>query len=175
MTRLLLTTALLLLSSCALNSEVRTSDETDAALIYGFFDMSDAPYELGCVRVTQAEKVGIAYRQSCMTTYADGLFFIENVPPMKYHVPFFYAGGKLHTISSDEKDLIDVPAKSLYFLGSFKYKVLYRDLGDILKLTPEQYGLNKVKNPGEKAVLKMLLERVQDPRWKARIKAKLAK
>ena len=175
MLRVLVGTALLLLSGCALNSEVRTSDEPNAALIFGFFDMSDAPYELGCVRITQAEKVGIAYRQSCMTTFKDGLFLIENVPPMKYHVPFFYAGGKLHTISSDEKDLIDVPAKSLYFLGSFKYKVLYRDLGDILSLTPEQYGLNKVKSPGEKAVLKMLQDRVQDPRWKQRIKARLAK
>lgn len=163
-----------MLSGCALNSEVRTSDEADAALIFGFYDMSDAPYELGCVRITQAERKGIAYRQSCMRSFKDGLFFIENVPPMKYHVPFFYAGGKLHMISSDEKDAFNVRAKSMYFLGSFKYKVLYRDLGDILKLTPEQYGLNPVKSPGEKAVLKMLQDRVQDPRWRQRIKAKLA-
>ena len=67
-----------------------------------------------------------------------------------------------------------MPAGSLYFLGSFKYKVLYRDLGDILKLTPEQYGLNPVKSPDEAAVLRMLLEKVQDPRWKQSIKARLA-
>lgn len=175
MTRWLLGTALLLLSGCALNSEVRTSTEGDAALIFGYYDMSEAPYELGCVRVTQNEKGGIAYRQSCMTTFADGLFFIENVPPMKYHVPFFYAGGKLHMISSDEKDLFTVRAKSLHFLGSFKYKVINRDLGDILKLTPEQYGLKPVNKPGENAVLKMLADRVQDPRWKQRIKARLGK
>jgi hypothetical protein len=162
----------LLFGGCALNSEVRTSDAPDAALIFGFFDMKDAPFELGCVRVTQDEKKGIAYPQSCMNTYADGLFFIENVPPMRYHVPFFYAGGKLHTISSDEKDLFKVRAKSMYFYGAFKYKVVNKDLLDAFK--PDQYGLIPVKSPGEKTVLKMLQDRVKDPRWKARIKAKLA-
>ena len=173
MFRTFIALAALSLAGCALNSEVRISDEPDAALIFGFFDMKESPYELGCVRITQDEKKGIAYPQSCMTTFADGLFFIENVPPLKYHVPFFYAGGKLHMISSSESDLFSVKPKSMYFLGSFKYKVINRDLGDILKLTPEQYGLQPVKSPSEKAVLKMLQDRVKDPRWKARIKAKL--
>ena len=164
----------LVLSGCALNPEVRTTADDNASLIFGFYDMSEAPYELTCVRITQDERAGIAYRQSCMTTLANGLFFLENVPAMKYHVPFFHAGGRLHLISSDRKDLIDVPARSLYFLGSFKYKVLYRDLGEILQLTPEKYGLSPVKSPDEAAVLKMLLEKVQDSRWKQRIKARLA-
>jgi len=165
----------LALSGCALNAEVRTVDDDSSALIFGYYDMSDAPYELGCVRITQDEKAGIAYRQSCMTTFPSGLFFLENAPPMKYHVPFFYAGGRLHMISSDEADLIKVPARSVYFLGSYKYKVLYRDLGDILELKPEQYGLNPVRSPNEAAVLKMLLGKVQDPRSKQRIKARLAR
>ena len=164
----------LALSGCALNPEVRTSADGKSSLIFGFYDMSEAPFELGCVRITQDERAGIAYRQSCMTTLTSGLFFLENAPPMRYHIPFFYAGGRLHMISSDRKDLIDVPAGSLYFLGSFKYRVLYRDLGELLKLTPEKYGLSPVKSPDEAAVLKMLLEKVQDTRWKQRIKARLA-
>lgn len=163
----------LTLGGCALNPEVRTTSDDNSALIFGFYDMSEAPFELGCVRITQDERAGIAYRQSCMTTLSNGLFFLENAPAMKYHVPFFYAGGRLHMISSDRKDLIDVPARSLYFLGSFKYKVLYRDLGEILQLTPEKYGLGPVKSPDEATVLKMLLEKVQDSRWKQRIKARL--
>ena len=161
-------------SGCALNPEVRTTTDENSSLIFGFYDMSEAPFELGCVRITQDERAGIAYRQSCMTTLKSGLFFLENAPPMKYHIPFFYAGGRLHMISSDRKDLIDVPAGSLYFLGSFKYKVLYRNLGEIMQLTPEKYGLGPVKTPDETAVLKMLLERVKDARWKQRIKARLA-
>lgn len=164
----------LVVSGCAINPEVRTTTDDNAALIYGFFDMSEAPFELGCVRVTQDERAGIAYRQSCMRTFASGLFFLENAPPMKYHIPFFYAGGRLHMISSDRKDLIDVPARALYFLGSFKYKVLYRDLGEILQLTPETYGLNPAKIPDEMAVLKMLRDKVQDPRWKQRIESRLS-
>lgn len=165
----------LVLSGCALNPEVRTTADDNSSLIFGFYDMSEAPYELTCVRITQDERAGIAYRQSCMTTFANGLFFLENAPPMKYHVPFFYAGGRLHMISSDRKDLIEVPARSLYFMGSFKYKVLYRDLGEILQLTPEKYGLVPVKSPDEAAVLKMLLEKVRDPRWKQRIRERLSK
>jgi len=164
----------LVLSGCALKPEVRTTAEESAALIFGFYDMSEAPYELSCVTITQDERAGIVYRQSCMTTLSNGLFFLENAPPMKYHIPFFHAGGRLHMISSDRKDLIEVPARSLYFLGSFKYKVLNRNLGEILQLTPEKYGLGPVKSPDETAVLKMLLEKVQDPRWKQRIKARLA-
>ncbi len=165
----------LALNGCALNPEVRTTADDNSSLIFGFYDMSEAPYELTCVRITQDERAGIAYRQSCMTTFVNGLFFIENAPAMKYHIPFFQAGGRLHMISSDRKDLIDVPARSLYFLGSFKYKVLYRDLGEIMQLTPEKYGLNPAKSPDEVAVLKMLLEKVQDPRWKQRIRERLAK
>lgn len=165
---------LLVVNGCSPNPEVRTAPADNSALIFGFYDMSEAPFELGCVRITQDERAGIAYRQSCMRTFKNGLFFLENAPPMKYHVPFFYAGGKLHMISSERLDVFDVPARSLYFLGSYKYKVLNRNLGEVLKLTPEKYGLNPVKSPDEAAVLKMLAENVQDTRWKQRIRARLA-
>jgi hypothetical protein len=164
----------LVLNGCFLNAEVRTVADDNSALIFGYYDMSEAPFELGCVRITQDERRGIAYRQSCMRTFASGLFFLENAPPMRYHIPFFYAGGRLHMISSSGKEVIDVPAGSLFFLGSFKYKVLYRNLSELMTFTPEKYGLGPVKSPDEAAVLKMLLDKVQDPRWQQRIKARLA-
>jgi hypothetical protein len=166
---------LLVLAGCKVNPEVRTTpDDANAALIFGYYDMSDAPFELGCVRLTQDEKAGIAYRQSCMTTLKSGVFFVENVPPMKYHLPFFYAGGKLHMVSSSRTDVFDVPARSIYFLGSYKYKVIDRNLTDVLKLTPDKYGLNPVRSPDEAAVLRMLVDNVQSARWKQRIRARLA-
>ena len=176
MTRLLarLAIGLLLLGGCAANPEVRRVSDDNAALIFGYFDMSEAPFPLGCVRITQAERAGIAYRQSCMSTLKSGAFFLESVPPMKYHVPFFYAGGKLHMISSDQKDAFDVAPGSLHYYGSFKYRVLTRDLGQVLQLKPEQYGLARVRSPDERAVLKMLLESVKDERIKQRIRARLA-
>ena len=77
--------------------------------------------------------------------------------------------------SADKADAFQVAPKALHFLGAYKYKVIDRSLGEILKLTPEQYGLNPVKAPNEAAVLRLLQDKVQDPRWKERIKARLAK
>lgn len=164
---------LTMLSGCAVNPEVRTTAANDSALIYGFFDMRESPYELSCVRITQDERSGIAYRQSCMTTLPNGLFFLENVPAMKYHVPFFYAGGKLHMISSEQQDVFSVKPNSVHFVGAFKYKVVEKNLGEILQITPEKYGLIPVKKPDEKSVLKMLLEHVKEPASKQRIKERL--
>jgi hypothetical protein len=167
---------LLLIIACATtNPQVRTTAEDNATLIFGYYDMAEAPFELTCVRITQAERAGVAYRQSCMRTFKNGLFFIENVPPMKYHVPFFYAGGKLHMLSSERADAFDVAPRSLHYLGSFKYKVVQRNLGDIVKLTPEKYSLVPTKAPDEAAVLRMLADNVQDERWKQRIRARLTR
>ena len=49
-------TALLILSGCALNPSVRTSLEEDSSLIFGYFDMSESPYQLSCVTMTQNER-----------------------------------------------------------------------------------------------------------------------
>jgi hypothetical protein len=167
--------AWVVLGSCAVaNPSVRTSTDADASLVVGFFDMSDAPYELGCVRITQDERAGIAYRQSCMKTLSSGLFYMENVPPMKYHIPFFYAGSKLHAISAERQDVFDVAPHSVLFLGSFKYKPMAPNLAQALEITPKQYRLDPVTKPSEAAVLQMLLEKVEDDRWKKRIRARLA-
>jgi hypothetical protein len=166
---------LLVLTGCAAaNPQVRTAPTEDAALIYGFYDMTEAPFELGCVRITQDERAGVAYRQSCMTTLKNGLFFIEDAPPMRYHVPFFYAGGKLHMLSAERADAFSVAPRSIHFLGTFKYKVVDRSLGDVVKLQPEKYGLIRAQSPNEATVLRMLLENVQSARSKQRIRARLA-
>ena len=166
-------TAVLVFSGCALNPSVRTTTEDDAALIFGFIDMKESPYGLECVKITQAERAGIAYRQSCMTTLSSGLFYLENIPPMEYHIPFFNAGGKMHTVSSDEKDLIDVPPKMIALVGPFKYKVMEKTLGQKLGFSSQKFGLVSTKSPSEKELFQMLLKEVKDPRWKKRIQLRL--
>lgn len=165
--------AALVFSGCALNPSVRITTEDDAALIFGYIDMKESPYALECVKITQAERSGIAYRQSCMTTLASGLFYMENIPPMEYHIPFFYAGGKLHTVSSDEKDLIDVPPKMIALVGPFKYKGTEKTLGQTLGFTSEKFGLVATNSPSQKELFQMLLKEVKDPRWKKRIQMRL--
>lgn len=168
-------TALLILSGCAINPSVRTTLEDDASLIFGFIDMKESPYPLECVRITQAERSGIAYRQSCMTTLSSGLFYMENIPPMDYHIPFFYAGGKLHTVSHDEKDLINVPPKMIALVGPFKYKGTEKTLGQTLGFTSEKFGLVPTNSPSRKELFQMLLKEVKDPRWKQRIQQAISK
>lgn len=157
-------------TGCAIaNPQVRTTTDQNASLLYGYFDLSEAPYPLGSVRLTQGERAGIAYRQSNMTTYNDGLFFMENIPPMDYHIPWFVSGGKLHSFGGREEDVFKVPPASLIFIGSFKYRDPHK--GGII--TTKKFEMNPVKNPSEKEVLKLLLPRVQDPRWKKRIQEQL--
>jgi hypothetical protein len=155
---------------CAVtNPQVRITTDQNASLLYGYFDLSEAPYKLKSVRLTQGERAGIAYRQSDMTTYDDGLFFMENIPPMDYHIPWFMAGGKLHSFGGHKEDVFKVPPHSLVFLGSYKYRDPHK--GGII--TTKKFEMNPSKHPSEEEVLEMLLSRVQDPRWKKRIQARL--
>jgi len=157
------------LTSCALtNPQIRTVMGDEASLIYGYFDMSESPYTLKSVRLTQGERFGIAYRQSDMETYNDGLFFIENIPPMKYHIPWFMAGGKMHSFGGHMEEVFEVPPKSIIFIGTFKYHDPKK--GGIL--TTKKFEMNQVERPTEAEVLKKLLPRVKDPRWKKRIQAR---
>lgn len=161
---------LLVLSGCAaINPPVRTTTEGNASLIYGFFDLSKAPAPLDSVRLTQGERAGIAYRQSDMTTFNDGLFFVENVPPMDYHIPWFMAGGVMYSFGGNAEDLMHVPSSSLVFVGSYTYHDPQK--GGIL--TAKKFEMKPSKKPSEKEVLKKLLPHVQDARWKKRIKDRL--
>ena len=160
------------LSSCsAINPQVRTTTGDDASLIYGYFDMSESPYKLGAVMLTQGERAGIAYRQSALRTFEKGLFFMENIPPMDYHIPFFYAGNYLHSFGGRKEDVFKIKPSSMVFVGSYKYHDPKK--GGII--TTKKFEMKPVKSPSEKEVLKMLLEQVKDEKWKKRIKKRLGR
>ena len=159
----------LLLAGCAVNPGVRQIQTPEASLIFGYFDMEKSPYALRTVFLTQNEKAGIVYRQSAMRTFTDGLFFMEDLPPMQYHVPFFMAGNMRHILSSSEEDLFGVPPGTMVFLGSFEY--VTSDEGGIL--TGEKFEMRPVKKPTEAEVLRMVAKRLEDPRWQERIAQRL--
>jgi hypothetical protein len=60
------------------------------------------------------------------------------------------------------------------FLGAFKSKPISSNLAQALEITPKEYRLDPATKPSEAAVLQMLLEKVQDDRWKKTIRARLA-
>ena len=158
-------------SGCALNPSVRQVSTPEASIIFSYYDMENSPYALGTVFLTQNEKVGIVYRQSVMRTYTDGLFFMEDLPPMQYHIPFFMAGNVRHILSTSEEDLFGVPPGAMVFLGSFQY--VTSDEGGIL--TDKKFEMRPVDKPTEAEVLRMVAERLEDPRWQARIAQRLEK
>jgi hypothetical protein len=159
-----------LFSNCAaVNPQVRTDPGENSSLLFGYIDMSGSGDILGEVYLTQDEKSGIAYRQSPMRTYKDGLFFMQDLPPMRYVIPFFYAGGKLYSLRPDEEDAFQLPPNTLAFVGSYKYHDPKK--GGIF--TSKKFDLIDADSPTEAEVLKMLLERVEGNRWKARISDRL--
>ena len=156
-------------SGCALNPGVRQVSTPEASIIFGYYDMENSPYALRTVFLTQNEKLGIVFRQSVMRTYTDGLFFMEGLPPMQYHIPFFMAGNVRHILSASEEDLFGVPPGAMVFLGSFKY--VTSDEGGIL--TGEKFEMLSVDKPTEAEVLRMVADRLEDPRRQARIAQRL--
>lgn len=159
-----------LFSNCAaVNPQVRTDPGENSSLLFGYIDMSGSGDMLGEVYLTQDERSGIAYRQSPMMTYKDGLFFMQDLPPMRYVIPFFYAGDKLYSLRPDEEDAFQLPPNTLAFVGSYKYHDPKK--GGIF--TTKKFDLIEADSPTEAEVLKMLLERVEGNRWKARINSRL--
>lgn len=167
--------ALFLAACSAVNPPIRTTSGPEAALIYGFIDMSDSPRKLTKVYITGNEKSGIAYRQSVMTTYPDGLFFVENAAPMEYLIPFFFTEGSargdvLHNLNRSREDLFAVQPGEMVSVGTFKYVIT--EEGGVF--APESFALQPAASPNEAQVLMMLRTAVQDPRWKKRIGARLS-
>src|SRR5262249_46231632 len=119
------------------------------------------------------ERAGIAYRNSGIDTFKDGLFFATDLPPMKYLLSYFFMGGERHMLGTGEEDLFEVAPRQLYFWGAYQYQPV--DSGVEKLLTGRgRYGLTPVSSPSEAQVLAMVRERVQSDRWKQRISARIA-
>ena len=159
---------LLILAGCAINPGVRTTSGPDASLVYGYFDMADSPRTLWRVFLTQDKRVGIVYRPAGMNTYADGLFFMENVPPKQYVIPYFSAGARTYDLASGSEHIFDVAPGSMKFVGAFIY-VRNDDQDD----SDESFTLQPTTRPTEAEVLRLLIDRVEDPLWRKRIAERL--
>ena len=159
----------LLVSCAAINPQVRMEPGDQACLLFGYIDMTGSGDILGQVMLTQDERSGIAFRQSSMKTYTDGLFFMQDLPPMRYVLPFFYAGGKLYSLRPDEEDAFVLDPGSFAYVGAWKYHDPKK--GGIL--TTKKFELLESKTPSEVEVLKLLRERVEGDKWKRVIDARL--
>jgi hypothetical protein len=159
----------MLMACAAINPQVRMEPGDEACILFGYIDMTGSGDTLQEVTLTQDERSGIAYRQSSMQTYNDGLFFMQDLPPMRYVLPFFYAGGKLYSLRPDEEDAFVLEPGSFAYVGAYKYHDPKK--GGIF--TAEKFDLVETDSPSEAEILKMLRERVVGDKWKGVIDARL--
>ncbi len=164
-----LAAALLLAAAAAGCAHVRTVTTPDAAFVYGFFDVQEKVGAANCVGIIQNEKVGIAARHACMATSPEGLFFVQDVPPMLYNVHSFYIDDTFQSLGAMAKPFA-VKAGSMHYYGSFRYqRVSDAGIGRAGKFT-----LTPASHPTHAEVLKKLLVQGSiSPRWKKRIQARL--
>jgi len=159
--------ALLLLPACP--HGLRTTQTPEAALLYGYFKMPEGK-ALTQVMLAQDERVGIAVRNGHIKRTNEGLFWIEDLPPMRYAIGYFRVNMVLHTREVDESRLVELRPGSLHFLGSFDYQPL-EDPGFITRRGA--YSLEPTLRPSEAEVLQKLLPLVEREHWRRKIEARL--
>ncbi len=166
-----LVSAGLLLASASGCTGIRTVESSDAAFIYGFIDVPEDVGWANCVGIIQEEKTGagIGYRNGCMATSGEGLFFIQNVPPMRYTIHDFTIEKNHHNLGPLAKSFT-VKAGSMHYVGTFKYRLISEP--GILKAG--RFTLTPASHPTHAEVLRKLLgQEIIDARWKRRIQARL--
>lgn len=155
--------ALLFNTGCASLHSGTDVDPKDKSrsLVFGYFDMSDAPSWGGIDWVTFKQfKPEKKYYQ---VPVDDGLFFHIGIPKASLQVDSFGRSTRLYSntvytynFASAGRNQTSKKIKKagIYFLGSYKYKVI--DSGSFFKA--DNFEMVKTKKPSEKKVLKNVLK-----------------
>lgn len=155
----------------------------DRSLVYGYFDVSEAPFKLKeavlyKIEVKNGErKVDDTFD---MRTSKDGMFYIENLKPGEYEFAYMVGvGGNdvYHWSLPDgvankefENTRIVIAKPGLYYLGTYKaYKM--KDGG---MFGTDRYNSRAVLVPNEKEILNNLLKHTDGTGWNKQIRKKLA-
>ena len=165
--RWLLTTALaFVLAGCASAPPVDTKDET-RSLVFGYFDMTDAPSGLEWVSLRKydsAQKAGEWYGLAVR----DGLFFHVGIGPGSYQVEKFGGMGGILLLTrrpfeygfgskGRNATAVRIREPGVYFLGAHQY-VNHAGKG---LFAPDKFEMTLVKTPTEKELLQRLLKELE--------------
>lgn len=160
------------LAACSSTSPVSETDER-LSLVYGYFDMKDAP--------TKAQWVGLKqYSGGDGGTYTinvqDGLFFHVGIEPGSYQVDKFGGSGFLrgdyvYNFGGKGRNATAVRLQKpgVYFLGSYRY-VNHSGKGFF---DPAQFDMQPVKTPSEKEILQRVVKQLETDREFAGYKRQL--
>lgn len=159
--------AALVLAACGGTAPVSSDDET-LSLVFGYFDMKDAPTKVQWVGLKQ-------YGGKDAGTYSlavhDGLFFHVGIEPGSYQMDRFGGGGGFfsHPVEYNfggrgrNATAVRIAKPGAYFLGSHRY-VNHAGKGFF---DPDRFEMQAAKAPGEKEVLRQVIERLEsDPELK---------
>jgi hypothetical protein len=154
---------------CLSAPPIRQTTGPEAAFIYGFLDVSGTKGAgLDCVAIVQDERVGGSYRQGCVAPLPEGLFWLQDAPPVRHNVPLFHVGNTTYSMAKF-KEPFPVKEGELHLFGIYRYEVVSNPL-----LGNGTFALVPTSRPSHAEVLRMLLaqENVSE-RWKQRMRAKL--
>ena len=146
----------LLLAACGSTPEVSSTDES-LSLVYGYFDMKDAPTKVQWVGLKQygGKEVG-TYRLGV----EDGLFFHVGVEPGSYQVDkfggsSFLRGDYVYNYGSKGRNstAVRIQRPGVYFLGAHRYVSV-----------KGKFEMQPAKAPSEKEILQRLVKQLESDR-----------
>lgn len=164
-TSFLIIPVLLLSSGCATSPDPIDPKDKNRSVVFGFFDMEDAPSWGGIDWVSVKR-----YRPKkgyFAAAVKDGLFYHIGVPNGSFQVDEFgrntrFYSNTRYTYNFGGKGRNQTARKikkpGVYFMGSYKYKNI--DSGSVWK--PDNFQMIKSKGPSEKVILTKLLKMMQN-------------
>ena len=154
----------LLLGGCASTQPVDANDES-LSLVYGYFDMKDAPSDLTWVSIRQyGTKDGGWYHLRAK----DGLFFHVGVEPGSYQVDKFGGDGGIPLLTrrpfeydygskGRNRTAVRIAKPGIYFFGAHQY-VNHAGKGFF---TADKFEMKAAKSPGERELLQRLIKELE--------------
>ncbi len=163
-TLFLLLPAIIITSGCASKGKPVDPKDKTLSVVFGYFDMKDAPSWGGIDWVSIKQyKPKKAYYNAAVN---EGLFYHVGVGKGSIQVDEFgrstrFYSNTIYTYNfggsgrNQTSKIIKRPG--VYFLGSYKYKAI--DSGSFFK--PDNFEMIKTRGPSEKKILKRLLKIMQ--------------
>lgn len=155
--------AALALAACAGGpGKVDTHDET-VSLVYGYFDMKDAPSDLRWVSIKKYGDKPLYYEAGAK----EGLFWHVGVAAGSYQVETFGGQGGIALLTSSpyrynfgtrgrNDTAIRIRRPGLYFMGTYKY---VEHKGGFMEA--DHFEMKTVKAPTEKELLQRLIKEME--------------
>lgn len=164
--------AALMLAACGGTAPVSSDDET-LSLVFGYFDMKDAPTKVQWVGLKQ-------YGAKDAGTYSlavnDGLFFHVGIEPGSYQVDKFGGSGFLrgdyvYNFGGKGRNTtaIRIQKAGVYFLGAHRY---VKHAGEGF-FSPDKFDMQPMKAPTEKELLQRVIKQLESDRELAPYKRQL--